>query len=56
MGLCNRIYKTKKFLGYGVENSLMRLNKTNMFQSYHAHNQILEIIYKSGLIGLIFLD
>jgi O-antigen ligase len=43
----------KKLLGYGVENSLTRLNKTSYLKSYHAHNQILEIIYKSGFIGLI---
>jgi len=45
--------KNKPLLGYGVENSFVRYNKTLYYQSFHAHNQILEIIYKSGFIGLI---
>ena len=43
----------KPWLGYGVEDSVIRYNKTILYQSFHAHNQILEIIYKTGFIGLI---
>ncbi len=48
-----RLIKQKKFLGYGLENSSLRLNKTTYWRSYHAHDQLLEIIYKTGIIGLI---
>ncbi len=43
----------KKMLGYGMENSMLRLNKTNYWRSYHAHDQLLEIVYKTGFIGLV---
>lgn len=55
----NRIYiwdqvinyiKINPILGYGVEYRNLRLLKTNPI-SYHAHNQILEIIYQSGFVG-----
>ena len=55
----NRIYiwdqviqyiKLNPILGYGIEFRKIRLLKTNPI-SYHAHNQILEIIYQSGFIG-----
>lgn len=39
------------FFGYGNEFKLERYYKTIMYQSYHAHNQLLEIIYKTGFIG-----
>lgn len=45
--------KVKPFLGYGIEDKLVRLNKTNYLQSYHAHNQFLEIAYQTGIIGFI---
>ena len=41
------------FLGYGIEDRLYRLSKTHFLQSYHAHNQFLEILYKTGIIGSI---
>lgn len=43
----------KKMLGYGIENNILRLNKTLVHQSYHAHDQLLEIIYKTGIVGLL---
>ena len=62
--LTNRIYiwdqvidyiKLNPIFGYGVEFRNLRLLKTLPI-SYHAHNQILEIIYQSGFVGfLIFL-
>lgn len=45
--------KQKPLIGYGFEESVVRLNKTTYFKSFHAHNQILEIIYKTGIIGMI---
>ena len=45
--------KQKPIIGYGIEESNVRLNKTTFIVSTHAHDQILEIIYKSGLIGII---
>lgn len=45
--------KEKPLLGYGVEDSFVRFNKTTMYQSFHAHNQILEVVYKGGFISLI---
>lgn len=48
-----RFISQKKFFGYGLENSYLRLNKTTYWRSYHAHDQLLEIIYKTGVIGLI---
>lgn len=47
--------KTKPFIGYGVENISYRFMKTKVWQSFHAHNFILEILYKTGMIGLILL-
>ena len=43
--------KERPILGYGVEDSILRLNKTSFMVSTHAHDQILEIIYKSGIVG-----
>ena len=45
--------RAKPLLGYGVENANIRYLKTVGVQSYHAHNEILEMIYKSGFIGLL---
>lgn len=41
----------KPFFGYGQEFKNIRLLKTKL-PSYHAHNQLLEITYKTGFIGL----
>ena len=43
--------KEKPFLGYGFELSSFRYLKTSYFRAFHAHNEILEIIYKTGFIG-----
>ena len=43
----------KPFIGYGVETNAIRLSRTISFRSVHAHNQILEILYKTGIIGII---
>lgn len=60
--LTNRIYiwddvmkliSKKPLFGYGLETSSIRLNKTISHPSLHAHNQILEIFYKTGIIGAI---
>lgn len=48
--------KKKPLIGYGVENQIVRYNKTTYLKSIHAHNEILEIIYKSGIIGLAFFS
>lgn len=47
--------KSKPLIGYGVENANIRYFKTTGIQSYHAHNEILEIIYKSGFVGLLIV-
>ncbi len=43
----------KPMLGYGKEYIEYRLYKTSHWPSSHAHNLILEILYQSGIIGLI---
>lgn len=45
--------KLKPLLGYGVESTIVRYAKTNYWKSFHAHNMILEVLYKTGFIGLI---
>lgn len=45
--------KKKPFIGYGVEEQLVKLNKTRIYKSLHAHNQILEILYQGGFLLLI---
>lgn len=47
--------KYKPLFGYGYEYKSMRLLKTTPI-SYHAHNQILEIIYQSGFLGLLCIS
>ena len=47
--------KERPILGYGVEDSILRLNKTSFMVSTHAHDQILEIIYKSGIYFIILI-
>lgn len=44
----------KKALGYGLEYINVRFDRSIKYegeQTYHAHNEILEIIYKTGFIG-----
>ena len=43
----------KPLFGYGMEFYNYRLAKTVNYQVIHAHNQILEIIYRIGIIGFI---
>lgn len=45
--------KNKPILGYGYEISQIRFLKTTIYRSYHAHNEILEIIYKTGIVGML---
>ena len=45
----------RPIIGYGMEYSDIRFNKGINFHSYHAHNIILEIIYKTGIIGLLLI-
>lgn len=45
--------KSKPTLGYGVESTLIRYAKTKYWRSFHAHNMFLEVLYKTGFIGLI---
>lgn len=42
----------KPILGYGIQNSSIRYNITSFWQSYHAHNFILEILYRGGIVLL----
>lgn len=43
----------RKVIGYGVETSFIRTFKLGNKNATHAHNHILEIVYKSGIIGMI---
>ena len=43
----------KPILGYGIQDSYTRYNITSMWKSYHAHNFILEILYRGGILLLI---
>lgn len=47
--------KQKPLLGYGIESTITRFSKGTLLHSYHAHNIILELIYKTGLIGLFII-
>lgn len=41
--------KAKPLLGYGIELSSYRYNKSYIWRSYHAHNEFLEIFYTGGI-------
>lgn len=46
----------KPLLGYGIEQTNYRYNKSVLWRSYHAHNEFLEISYLGGFfLLLIFL-
>lgn len=47
------LIKQKPIIGYGVENSTTRAEKIDFANATHAHNTILEILYKGGFIALI---
>ncbi len=53
--LVMKLIKQKPILGYGIEDPIIRYYKIKEIKSYHAHNQILEIIYKSGILGVIVI-
>lgn len=44
--------KKQPILGYGYETSIIRFFKTDLHRAYHAHNEILEIMYKTGICGV----
>ena len=46
------LIKQKAIIGYGVENSTVRAAKMNFANATHAHNTILEILYKGGFLAL----
>ena len=48
-----KLIEKRKIIGYGLEDSNFRLSKSTIWQSYHAHDQFLEITYKGGIVGLI---
>lgn len=43
----------RPLLGYGMEYRFIRLTRSPDFPVYHAHNEMLEIVYKTGLFGFI---
>lgn len=45
--------KNQPILGYGVEYKNIRYYKTTLVHSYHAHDQMLEIAYETGAVGII---
>lgn len=47
--------KAKPILGYGYEYGAIRFAKGYNYHSYHAHNIILEILYQTGICGLIII-
>lgn len=46
------LIEQKPIIGYGVENSTTRAEKINFANATHAHNTILEILYKGGFFAL----
>lgn len=51
-----RYFKQKPFLGYGVEETIIRLEKyanSNAINPVNAHNQLLEILYQGGIVLFI---
>ena len=45
--------KSKPIFGYGIQESSIRYNISNVYQAYHAHNLILELLYRGGFVLLI---
>lgn len=45
--------KSKPIFGYGIQKSSIRYNISNAYQAYHAHNLILELLYRGGFALLI---
>ena len=44
----------KPFLGYGIESNSVFINKMGFRLYTHAHNTIYDIVYKGGIVSLIF--
>lgn len=42
----------KPLLGFGIENTLVRIEKYKYIEAVNAHNIVLEIMYQSGVCGL----
>lgn len=47
--------KKKTMLGYGFEKASVRYSKGTIPHSYHAHNIILELVYKTGIVGFLII-
>lgn len=47
--------KNNPIVGYGFEDSLIRIEKFSYLQAITCHNQLLDLIYQGGFIGLIFI-
>lgn len=47
------LIKEKAIFGYGREESLVRQSKTASWQVVHAHNEVLEIVYRTGVVGML---
>ena len=43
--------KERPLIGYGKEESIIRQTKTIRWQAAHAHNGILEVFYRIGVVG-----
>lgn len=41
----------RPMIGYGKEDAIIRESKTRIWQAAHAHNGLLEIVYRTGLVG-----
>lgn len=50
-----RYIARKPILGYGFEKANFRYLKGTNPHSYHAHNVILELVYKTGFVGLTII-
>lgn len=48
-----RFILKKPIIGYGIQDSYTRYNITTVWKSYHAHNFILEILYRGGILLLL---
>ena len=43
----------KPLLGYGLKEIDVDYGRYQVYRAYHAHNEILEIIYQAGIVGLL---
>ncbi len=49
-----RYIRNKPIFGYGIQSSTVRFNLVKSVPSFHAHNLILEIFYRGGVV-LVFI-